>query len=254
MLNEILTTDIYRFFVLMTRLGAAIMVMPGLGGQRVPARVQLIFALALSFLLLPVLGGQVPPLPRTVGGLLLVILGEATVGLFLGMLMQAVMAALHVASTIVGFNTGLTNAFSFDAVAEQQSSLLTSFLSTLALVVIFATDLHHLMLRAVVDSYALFPVGRPLPLGDFADMLARILADSFSLAMKMAAPLIAFGLIFYAGLGLLSRMVPQMQVFFVGLPVQMLTGLWMLMVALPLIMLLFLRRFEDTLVPFLLPR
>lgn len=254
MLNEILTTDIYRFFILMTRLGAAVMVMPGFGGQRVPARVQLIFVLALTFLMLPVLGGQVPPLPASVGGLLLIVVAEVLVGAFLGMLMQMIMAALHVASTVVGFNTGLTNAFSFDAIAEQQSSLLTSFFSLLALVVIFATDLHHLMLRAVVDSYAVFPVGRPLPLGDFADMLAQTLSASFALAMKMAAPLIAFGLIFYAGLGLLSRMVPQMQVFFVGLPIQMLTGLWMLMVALPLILLLFLRRFEETLVPFLVPR
>lgn len=254
MLNEILTTDIYRFFIIFTRLGAAMAVMPGMGGQRVPTRIQLVFTLSLTFLLLPVLGPLVTPMPASVGGLVLIILGEATVGVFLGFLMQAVMAALHVAGTVIGFNTGLTNAFSFDSVAEQQSSLLTGFLSNMALVVIFATDLHHLMLRAVVDSYATFPVGQVLPLGDFADMLARTLSSSFTLGIKMAAPLIAFGLIFYAGLGLLSRMVPQMQVFFVGLPVQMLTGLWMLMVALPLIVLLFLRSFEDTLVPFLVPR
>lgn len=254
MLNEILTTDIYRFFILFTRIGAAMMVMPGFGGQRVPARIQLVFSLALAFLLLPSLGALVPPLPRSVGALVLIILGEATVGAFLGLLVQAVMAALHIAATIIGFNTGLTNAFSFDAVAEQQSSLLTSFFSTLALVIIFATDLHHLMLRAVADSYATFPIGQALPLGDFADTLARTLSASFALALKLSAPLIAFGLIFYSGLGLLSRMVPQMQVFFVGLPVQMLTGLWMLMVSLPLIVLLFLQWFQDSLVPFLVPR
>lgn len=254
MLNEILTTDVYRFMMLFVRLAAAVMVMPGLGGQRVPTRVQLLFALALSFLLLPVLGAQVPAMPRTGGALVLLILGEVLVGVFLGMIAQATMAALHIAGTTMGFQTGLTNAFSFDAVAEQQSSLLTTFLTTLALVIIFSTDLHHLMLRAMVDSYDLFPVGRPLPLGEFTDTFARTLSDAFILGLKLAAPMIAFGLIFYAGLGLLSRLVPQMQVFFVGLPIQMIAGLWMLMVALPMIFLLFLRQFEETLVPFLTPR
>ncbi|HSV28053.1 MAG TPA: flagellar biosynthetic protein FliR [Candidatus Omnitrophota bacterium] len=254
MLNEILSTDIYRFFLLFTRLGAAMMFMPGFGGQRVPVRFQLLFALALAFLLLPVLGTQIPPLPRRVGDLVVLMMGEALIGIFMGMVLQTIMMALHVAGTFIGFQTGLTNAFSFDFVAEQQSSLLTSFLANLALVAVFATDMHHVMLRAIVDTYAVFPPGQPVPVGEFSEMLSKMASASFNLGIKLAAPLMAFGLIFYAGLGLLSRMVPQMQVFFVALPVQVIAGLWMLMVGLPVMMLVFLRNMDETLAPFLVPR
>lgn len=254
MLNEILSTDIYRFFILFTRLGAALMFMPGFGGQRVPRNMQLLFGLLLAFLLLPVLGQTVPPLPRRPGDLALLIMGEALIGIFMGMVVQAVMMALHVAGTFISFQTGLTNAFSFDFVAEQQSAALTSFFSNLALVVVFAIDMHHMILRAVVDTYVTFPPGQAIPVGDFSDMLAKLVSSSFNLGIKMGAPLMAFGLIFYMGLGLLSRMVPQMHVFFVALPIQLIAGMWMLMVALPIIILSFLHRMDETLTPFLVPR
>lgn len=254
MLNEILTTDIFRFFVLFTRLGAGLMFMPGFSGQRVPARMQLLFGLALAFLLLPVLGGMVPPLPKRTGQLVLLLMSEALIGIFIGMVVQVVMMALHLAATFMGFQTGLTNAFSFDFVAEQQSSLLTTFFATIALVVMFATDMHHMLLRAVVESYATFPPGQPAPVGEFSEMLTHLASSSFSMGLKLAAPLLAFGIIFYAAMGLLSRMVPQMQVFFVALPIQMIAGLWMMMVGLPLTMLVFLRYMDETVMPFLAPR
>lgn len=254
MLNDIITTDIFRFLIVFTRMGAAAMFMPGIGGSRVPPRVKLLFALALSFLLLPVVGREISAQPRHVGGLVLLIASEATIGVFLAMIMQAVMAALNVAGSFISFQTGLTNAFSFDSVAEQQSAAITTFFANLALVVLFATDLHHLMIRAVADSYATFKPGAPLPLGEFSDVLAHTLSASFAFGIKLAAPLFAFGLIFYAGLGLLSRMVPQMQVFFVAMPLQVMGGLWMLMVALPIMVFLFLRQFSDALVPFLAGR
>lgn len=254
LLNEILTLDIYRFFMIVTRVGTTLMLVPGFGGRMVSVRIRLLLALAMALVLLPSLGGLYPPLPRRLGDLVLMILAEAMVGVYLGIVTQALLAAMHVAGTFVGFQIGMTNAFSFDAVAEQQSSTLTSFLNTLAMVCIFATDLHHLMLRAMVDSYALFIPGQPLPLDDFTQTLAQMMSASFGFAIKLAAPLLAFGLIFYAALGLMSRLSPQIQVFFIALPLQLMGGLAMLMIALPLMMMLFLRYFEDGLIPFLVPR
>ncbi len=253
MLNEILTTDIYRLFLIFSRVGAAMMIMPGFGSSVVQARVRLLLAVAVAFLLLPVLRSTIPPLPSHPSTLFLLIAGEVTVGVYLGVMTQVLVSSLQVAGTFIGFQTGLTNAFSFDAVAQQQSTLLSGFLSNLALVALFATDMHHVMIHAIVDSYDLFRPGQPMPFGDFSETLAHMTSDSFTLGVRMAAPLLVFGLVFYAGLGLLSRLVPQMQVFFVAQPMQVLGGLWMLMVALPLIMLLFLHAFEDGLAPYLTP-
>jgi len=254
MLNEILTADIWRFFAIFARLGSAMMIMPGFGGTLVPSRFRLLLAVAISFLLMPVLGTRIPPLPNHPAALAILVLGEATVGVFLGVVVLSLMTALDVAGTFIGFQTGLTNAFSFDAVAAQQSQLLSSFLGNLALVIILSSDLHHLMLQALVDSYTLFPAGTPLPLGDFSATLARMMSASFSLGVRISAPLLVFGLIFYAGMGLLSRLVPQMQVFFVIMPLQVLTGLWMMMVSLSVMMLLFLNAFGAGLTPYLAPR
>lgn len=254
MLNEILTLDIYRFFLIFTRIGAALMVLPGLGGTLVQVRIRLVLALAISLVLLPVVAPQLPPLPQRLSALVFLIGSEAMIGLYLGILSQVLMSTLHVAGTFIGFQVGLTNAFSFDAVAEQQSSTLTSFFTNVALIAIFATDLHHLMLRAVTDSYAVLVPGQPLPLGDFAETLSKLLSAAFNFALHLAAPLLAFGIIYNVALGLMSRLSPQIQVFFIGLPLQVMGGLWMIMVALPLLVLLFLRWFEDGLIPFLTPR
>lgn len=251
MLNEILTLDIYRFFLIFTRLGAALLLMPGFSGQLVSSRIRLLLALALSLVLLPVVGTLYPPLPRQVGSLVVLILGEAMVGAYMGVLTQILMACLSIAGSFIGFQVGLTNSFSFDAVAEQQSSTLTALLSNIALVALFATDMHHLMLRAMADSYATFMPGQPLPLDDFSETLGHLMSASFGLGVQLSAPVLAFGLIFYSGMGLLSRLAPQIQVFFVAMPLQVAAGLGMLMVALPMIVMIFLRWFEAGLIPFL---
>ena len=251
MLNEIVTLDIYRFLMIFARLGAALMLMPGFSGQLVSTRIRLLLGLALTLVLLPVVGTLYPPLPRHMGGLLLLIMGEVLVGVYLGVLTQMLMACLNIAGTFIGFQVGLTNAFSFDAVAEQQGSTLTALVSTIGLLAVFATDMHHLMLRALADSYAIFTPGHALPLDDFSETLSHVMSASFGLGLQLSAPVLAFGLIFYAGLGLLSRLAPQIQVFFVALPLQVVAGLAMLMIALPLMVMLFLRWFETGLMPFL---
>ncbi|MBI3444987.1 MAG: flagellar type III secretion system protein FliR [Magnetospirillum sp.] len=254
MLADLLSLDVFRFFLVFTRLGAAMMLFPGLGGTLVSSRIRLLLALSVSFLILPSLAGVLPPVPRSVGGMLLAVFSEAVIGIFLGTVVSVIMSTLNMAGSMIGYQTGLTNAFSFDPIAQQQSQLLTGFLSNVGLLAVFSTDLHHLMFQAVAESYSLFPPGQSLPLGDFAETLGHLVTETFRVGTQFAAPLIVFGLVFYAGLGLLSRLVPQLQVFFVGLPVQVMVGMWMFMVTLPLVVSLFLRFFETALIPYLQPR
>jgi flagellar biosynthetic protein FliR len=129
--------------------------------------------------------------------------------------------------------------------------LLTSFLSNVALAVVFATNSHHLMLRAILDSYDVFPPGAALPLDDFATTLGHLVTHAFEMGLRLAAPVLVFGLVFQSGMGILSRLVPQMQVYFIAMPIQLLLGLWMLMVSLPVMMMMFARDFAEGLGPFL---
>ena len=251
MLTEYLSTNIYQFMVIFIRLSAALMAMPGLGGTLVPTRARLWIGMSFAFAIMPIVAPTLPPLPHSPGALFLLILGEIVIGLFLGAVTQALISSVDLAGTFVGFQVGMTNAFSFDAISQQQSQLLTGFLNTLALTVVFCSDLHHQMLQAAAESYDLFPPGQPLLLNDFATTLAHLATHSFEIGIRMAAPVVAFGLVFQAGMGLLSRLVPQMQIYFVAMPLQLLLGLWMLMVGLPLMMSIFSQDFAAGLGPFL---
>ena len=115
---------------------------------------------------------------------------------------------------------------------------------------IFVADLHHLMLMAIADSYTLFKPGGPIPFGSFSEVVTRILADSFKLGIQLAAPFLVVGTVFYAGLGLLGRLMPQVQVFFIAIPLQIMLAFIVMSFTLSAGMFWFLSRFEDNLLRF----
>lgn len=251
MLREILSVDVFQLLLIVARLGTAIMFAPGLGGQLVSARTRLLLSVLLSFLLMPVVGPMLPAMPPDPMRMTVLVLGEATVGLFFGVLMQLLMGPIDLAGNFISYATGLTNAYVYDDISQGQSQIVTSFINNVALTLFLMTDIHHLMLRALVDSYSLFQPGAALPMGDFSQTLVRVSSDSFSIAMRLAAPLIVFSLVFNVALGLLNKLVPQMQVFFVGTPLQLLIGMAVLMIALPPMMVIFLRYMGNGLLPYL---
>jgi flagellar biosynthetic protein FliR len=253
MLNELLSTDLFKFLLVFSRLGMAMMLIPGLGGTLIPARARLLLAVSISFLLLPILGPKLPAMPQHPWLMFLLLLGEVTIGLFFGVLTQVLMSALDMAGNFIGYAAGLTNAFVFDPVSESQSQLITGFLNTAAITLVFVTDTHHLMLRAMVDTYGIFTPGQMPPVEDMSVMLVSAAGKSFMVGIQLSAPLVVFSLVFNTGLGMLNRLVPQMQVFFVAMPIQILVGLSILMIALPPIMLWFMRHLTEGIGAFLAP-
>lgn len=191
-----------------------------------PQRYRLLLALLMAVLLAPVLGPRLPALPGSPSQLAVLIGGEVTIGVFIGTIARILVAALETAGMVVSLQLGLSAAAMFNPVSDQQQSPLPSaFYGMLGVVLIFLTDLHHLLLRAVVESYALFAPGALPPVGDLADTIARIAAGSFRLGVEMAAPFIVLGLVFFVALGIIARMVPQLQVLFISQPLQILGGL-----------------------------
>jgi flagellar biosynthetic protein FliR len=106
----------------------------------------------------------------------------------------------------------------------------------LGVALIFATDMHHLVIEAMNDSYAIFKPGEMPLTGDVAQHITQVISTAFRIGIQLAAPFIAFGLLFNLGLGVLSRLMPQMQVFFIGLPLSILLGLMLLVLTLGALM------------------
>ncbi|AWB22146.1 flagellar type III secretion system protein FliR [Methylobacterium currus] len=229
------------YLLTFARVGTLVMLMPGVGEAMVTPRLRLAFALLLSLVLFPVarplLPGGTGPEPGGPGAALIgVLIGEIAVGLVLGLSVRAVIAALQTAGTIIAQQLGLAYAMTVDPSLGNQQATLGSFLSLLGLTLVLAADLHHLALAGIRDSYALMPpVGVPAT-GDAATFAVRAVARGFTLAVQISAPFIAFGILFNLGLGVLSRLMPQMQVFFVATPAAILIGMLVFLATIGVIM------------------
>ena len=249
-LGEDIVPTLITFFVVFSRVGAMLMLMPALGEAPVPSRVRLAIAMAVCLLIYPVAAAALPTGTLSAPALFLVVIREVLIGLFLGALMRLTMTSLNVAGGIIAYQSGLALAQGFDPTQGTQGAMLSTFLTLLGLTVIFAADLHLLLIQALASSYDLFPVAEAINTSDLADAAVRILASSFALGIQMAAPFIAYGLIFYAGLGLLARLMPQLQVFFIAMPLNILFGFTVLALVLGAIMTLFADYFQSTIEQF----
>lgn len=251
MLEEILSTNLFAFFLLFARLSGAMMLLPGFGEVVISTRVRLSLTLAIALALFPLIGPGLPGMPVSLAGLFSLILMEAIIGAFLGGTARILMSALHTAGTVISFQSSLGFAQTVDPSAQSQGAIFSALFGMLGVVLIFATGLHYLLLKALVDSYVLFPVGGFPPIGDLTDLLVTIVAGTFALGVRIAAPFIVYGLVFYTSLGLLGRLMPRIPLFFVAMPAQIMLSLAILAIVLPVIMMWFLNYFEDTMSQFL---
>ncbi len=216
------------FLLTFARVGAMVMLMPGVGELSVPSRVRLAIALVLTAILLPAHQKAYAVDLKAVGPVLVVLFQELLVGAVLGMTARLAISALQVAGSVVAQQLGLGFVTAVDPTQNQQGMLVGNFLTVLGVTLIFATDLHHLAIAAMNDSYTIFAPGELPIVGDMAAHITKVIATSFRIGIQLAAPFLVFGLLFNLGLGLLSRLMPQMQVFFIGLPLSILLGFLLL--------------------------
>lgn len=252
--SDVLSGGVFALFLVFARLGAAFMLFPGFGEAYVGPRVRLFAALAVSLAVVPVVEDQLSPLPAAAGETTLLVLGEVLVGLFIGGAVRLLTATLQIAGQIMALQTALAAAQFFDPSQGTGGSLHGTFLTILGVLLIFVTNLHHPMLWALVDSYTLFPPGEAVPYGDFAETASSLVADAFRIALQLAAPIVAVTFLFNVATGLIARLIPQMQVFFIALPVQIGLGFVVLIGTLSAVMLWYLDRFEAGIAPFLVGR
>ena len=217
------------FILMFARIGTMVMLMPGLGEVSVPMRVRLVTALALTAVLFPLHRNALAVDLRSFGPVLILLGQELIIGAVLGVTARLAISALQVAGSIIAQQLGLGFVTAIDPTQGQQNVLVGNFLTVLGITLLFATDLHHLVIAALNDSYTLFRPGEMPAAGDVASLTINTVAAAFRIGVQISAPFLAFGLLFNLALGILSRLMPQMQVFFVGLPLSILIGFIMLL-------------------------
>ncbi|MBD8064304.1 flagellar type III secretion system protein FliR [Devosia sp. PTR5] len=236
----------FSYIILFARVAAILMLMPALGEQTIPVRMRLSFALLFTLVLYPLLSSAIPATSDNLPAMVGLLFHELAIGLILGAVVRLTVMATQVAGSIVAFQTGLSGALAADPTqAGVQGAIFGSFLSFLGVALIFATDLHHMALAAIYDSYMVFAPSDPIMFEDATQLVIRTVSHTFSIGVQMSAPFIVFGLVFNLGAGILARLMPALQVYFVLMPANIIVGLLLFAILVSMMMGWYLTAFEN---------
>lgn len=222
---ELLPQTVWTIGFVFARVGALMMLAPGIGDSFVPARARLMVSLFLAMLIAPIVAAAVPPLPAQAGDMAAMIIKEIVIGLALGLSTRILFSALATAGAIAAMQTGLAMATAFDPTQNQQGAVFGTMLALLGTALIFETNTHHWFLSGAVNSYNNFIPGAALPLGDIAQWTLKAFSQAFSLAIQITAPLLLYGIVMNIAFGIVNRIAPSIQVFFIGQPIMVLLGI-----------------------------
>lgn len=225
--------DTLILFVLLTvRIGAIVLSLPFLGARMVPSQLKVLCVLLLSFGLFPAIQGQAMAVPQSYGILVLLVLGEVFVGLAIGFVTQILFVGIQLSGMVVSQQMGLSTASIFDPQNSSQSSIVSNFQYVLAVLIFFSVSAHHWFIFAMAESLHRIPLLELTLSKSVVMSLVTLLGNAFVTAVKMAAPMLAILVFVTVGLGIVARLVPQLNVFILSFPVNMGTGLLALSVAL----------------------
>ena len=218
------------FMLVFARIGAMVMLLPGLGEANIPVRIKLAIALLLTLVILPLHRAAYQIDLTSMSSLGVLMVHEIVIGIVLGATARVTLSALAVAGSVIAQQLGLGFVTAVDPTQGQQGIILGNFLTLLGITMIFATDLHHLVIAGLHDSYRLFAPGEVPIVNDVTQLVIRTIADAFRIGIQLSGPFLVFGLIFNLALGVLSRLMPQMQVYFVAVPLSIMIGFLILLV------------------------
>ena len=233
------------FMLVFARIGAMVMLLPGLGEANIPVRIKLAIALLLTLVILPVHRAAYNIDMQSITAMLVLMMHEIVIGIVLGATARVTLSALQVAGSVIAQQLGLGFVTSVDPTQGQQGLLIGNFLTILGLTLLFATDRHHLVIAALNDSYAIFAPGALMASGDVASLATNAFTAAFKIGIQLSAPFLVFGIVFNIGLGVLARLMPAMQVYFVGVPLSILAGFLILALVLVTMMGTFLDYFTG---------
>jgi flagellar biosynthetic protein FliR len=221
------------FFLIFLRVGAILMSMPIFTSKSIPLLFNFGLALAASIILFPLLDLKAFPVLTSLGSLAIGAIGEILIGITIGMTVNLIFIGLQIAGQISGYQMGLAIAQVMDPADGEQVPLLAQFFQLFAFLTFLTINAHHWFLMALADSFHLVPPFGFKISGSLIEQLIQIAGNMFVIAIKVGAPVIAALLLASIAFGLIARTVPQMNVFFVAMPLKIIIGLLFIGFSLP---------------------
>ncbi len=231
-LTDLLQWNLSLFLLILFRWGGMIMLAPVFGARGVPVMVRLGLAASLSVIVYPIIAAAKPSIPIELLPYVAVVLKEVFVGLVIGFVIYTMTAILQGAGQLIDFQMGFTMGAAIDPVYGVQSPMMGNFQMILATMLLLATNSHHYLIAAMVKSYAYIPIN-PSSLPSNYLYYVHLVTNVFSLAIQLAMPVFGALLVSDIGVGLLSRTVPQLNIFSIVFPVKIIFGFTILFLAIP---------------------
>ncbi len=215
--------------VIFCRISAIIFLTPGLGEALVFRKIKLALTVLITTLLFISIGDYIISYKITPSDYIsfgVLIIQETLVGLAIGFVFRLGFWSLHTAGMIIASQLGLSAATLFDPAQKNQGTVISTFMSMLGVIIIFSSNLHLVIIEGLAGTYNLLPIGS---LGknysEIIELMTLVLRKSWVAGMQMSAPFIVSSIALMIGSGVLSRLMPQLQVFFVVIPAQIMVGL-----------------------------
>lgn len=233
LLLDLPVEQLQLFLFVLVRVSAILFAIPFLEARNVPFLIKASLAMAVAVMIMPQLHIPVPNLFGDPFALALAVAGEAAVGMIIGISVQLLFAGVQLAGQLAGFQMGFAIANVVDPASSLQIPILSQFLNLFAVMIFFSVNAHYYFIKAMMDAFQLIPpMGVRLD-GRLIDLIMMMTANAFVIAIKVSAPVMVALLLTNVALGLTARTVPQMQIFIVAMPLQILLGLVFLGLSLP---------------------
>lgn len=231
-LAQFLQWNLTLFLLVLSRWAGMIMLAPVFGARGVPGMVKLGFALSISVILYPMIQGSNPQIPLELLPYIGILIKEVLIGLVIGFVIYALTAVLEGAGQLIDLQMGFTMGGAIDPVYGVQSAMTGNFQMILATMLLLATNAHHYLIAAMVKSYAYVPIN-PGSIPQGIEFYIHLVGEVFALSIQLALPVFGALVLADIGVGLLSRTVPQLNIFSIIFPVKIIFGFILLFMAVP---------------------
>ncbi|CAK7042794.1 flagellar biosynthetic protein FliR [Tissierella sp. P1] len=228
---ELIFSKYQLFLLVMVRTSGIFIFSPFFSSQNIPNIMKIGLSFSVSLLITSTL--SIPP-DFSNEILILLILKELMVGVIIGFISYAFFSAFYVMGQIVDMKIGFGMANVIDPLNRIQVPLMGNFYYILSFLLLMSFNGHHLIISALVDSYNFLPIGGFKYTGDTMNLLINSLSRSFEIGFKLSTPIVAIIFLTDVVLGIISKTIPQMNVFVVGMPLKVLIGLLIILISMPI--------------------
>lgn len=221
--------SVLALFVVFCRIGACMMVLPGFSSARIPMILRLLMSAAISLALLPLLWDVVyPRVGDSQYGYIRLVAGEFVIGVMYGLIARFFVLGLQFTGTVLSMSIGFSAPGAPDILEDTAENQLTNLISFGGLMLLFAMDFHHVVFKALADSYTLTPLGGYPSAQKMLITLTDTLGRTFVLMLRLASPFLIFGIMFNFSIGMINKLAPQIPIFFISTPYLLFGGLFLL--------------------------